>query len=302
MPLLFPHVAHAHRDSASLASRESESHAKIALMQPSQIARDGTDLALILTCALILYSLFAGVLQRGLLRKLYGGAYDGLEDTASSKGNERQRISFTYHHVASISFGIILLIGAYPAISFTCGSGTLPTPLNGTSGITIGDILSILVQVYCGYYLFEVTFRSRYISFVALAHHIGLLIIAQTAAVLGSRASKSAEATKEFYLCVVWGAFDIVTEFPLHIVLIIWRIKRRNSRLCYKIACGCTAWVLAMAFTETIITAWLLAQSWAGWQLQWQIITPTIFTLWICTQLYGAAIFLRMARQQRTLQ
>ncbi|ETS75427.1 hypothetical protein PFICI_12371 [Pestalotiopsis fici W106-1] len=274
--------------------------AKISGMKPGEIARDGTDLALILTVSLILYSLFAGLLQRGLLRRLYGEVYQALEETVP-KGNERQRVSFIYHHIASICFAIIICIGAYPVISFTCGSGTLSTPMGNPNGATIGDVLSILLQVYCGYYLFEVTFRSKYISLIALAHHIGLLIIAQTAALLGSRASKSAEATKEFYLCMVWGAFDLVTELPLHIILIFWRIRRDESRLCYRIACACAVWVTVMALSETIVTAWLLSQSWAGWQLHWRIITPTLFTLWVCTQLYGAIIFLRMARQQRKI-
>lgn len=273
-------------------------HAKISVMQPGEIAKDGTDLALILTVSLISYSLIAGVLQRGLLQRAYGDVYHALEDTAQ-KGNERQRVSFIYHHLAAASFAIIIIIGGYPVLSFTCGSGSLTTPLGDPNGATIGDMLSILLQVYCGYYLFELTFRSRYISAIALAHHVGLLIIAQTAAVLGSRASKSAEATKEFYLCMVWGAFDLVTELPLHIILIFWRIRRDDSKLCFKIACACATWVVVMALSETIVTSYLLAQSWSGWELHWQIITPTIFALWVCTQLYGAVIFIRMARQQR---
>jgi hypothetical protein len=185
----------------SIAPRD----AKITLMKPGDISRDGTDLALILTVSIILYSLFAAMLQRGLLQKLYGEIYQALEE-ALPKGNERQRVSFIYHHIAAISFAAILLIGGYPAVSFTCGSGTLSTPVG--SRATIGDMLSILLQVYCGYYLFEITFRSKYISLIALAHHIGLLIIGQTAAFLGSHASRGeegAEGTKEFYLCIVWG-------------------------------------------------------------------------------------------------
>ncbi|KAF7522790.1 hypothetical protein G7054_g12026 [Neopestalotiopsis clavispora] len=297
VPIPSPNMADIVQEFPSIAPRD----AKITLMKPGDISRDGTDLALILTVSIILYSLFAAMLQRGLLQKLYSEIYQTLEEPVP-KGNERQRVSFIYHHIAAISFAAILLIGGYPAVSFTCGSGTLSTPVG--SRATIGDMLSILLQVYCGYYLFEITFRSKYISLIALAHHIGLLIIGQTAAFLGSHASRGeegAEGTKEFYLCIVWGAFDLATELPMHIILIFWRIKRDNSRLCFKIACTCAVWVTVMALGETIVTAWLLSQSWAGWQLKWRIITPTLFTLWVCTQLYGATIFLRMAKQQRNL-
>lgn len=297
IPIPSPNMADIVQELPSISPRD----AKITLMKPGDISRDGTDLALILTVSIILYSLFAAMLQRGLLQKLYGEIYQALEEPVP-KGNERQRVSFIYHHIAAISFAAILLIGGYPAVSFTCGSGTLSTPVG--SRATIGDMLSILLQVYCGYYLFEITFRSKYISLIALAHHIGLLIIGQTAAFLGSHASRGeegAEGTKEFYLCIVWGAFDLATELPMHIILIFWRIKRDNSRLCFKIACTCAVWVTVMALGETIVTAWLLSQSWAGWQLKWRIITPTLFTLWVCTQLYGATIFLRMAKQQRNL-
>lgn len=92
--------------------------------------------------------------------------------------------------------------------------------------------------------------------------------------------------------------FDVVTELPLHIVLILWRVKRTNKTVCYWIPRGCFVWVCAAAVTETVVTIYLLQQSWLQWHLEWRIITPTVFTLWITTQFYGAFIFLKLARAE----
>lgn len=78
---------------------------------------------------------------------------------------------------------------------------------------------------------------------------------------------------------MIWGVFDIITELPLHIVLIIWRVKRTNKMVCYWIPRICFAWVCAAAVTETVVTIYLLQQSWFQWHLEWRIITPTVFTL-----------------------
>ena len=89
-----------------------------------------------------------------------------------------------------------------------------------------------------------------------------------------------------------------MTELPLHLVLIAWRVRRANPTACYYIPRVCFVWVTAAATAETAVTAYMLNQSWSQWQLAWQIVTPTVFTLWIITQLYGAAIFLQLARAE----
>lgn len=89
-----------------------------------------------------------------------------------------------------------------------------------------------------------------------------------------------------------------MTELPLHLVLIAWRVKRADPVACHRIPRVCFVWVTFMALTETVVTIYMLNQSWGQWRLEWQIITPTVFTLWIVTQLYGAAIFLQLARAE----
>ena len=69
-----------------------------------------------------------------------------------------------------------------------------------------------------------------------------------------------------------------MTELPLHIVLIVWRVMRTNPTACYRIPRVCFVWVCLTAMTETVVTIYMLNQSWSEWHLVWQIITPTVFT------------------------
>lgn len=180
--------------------------AKIATLEVEPLSSFQSSASLIVTCFLILVAGMAMTAQRGLLACLYGGTYTDLEKAGTAK-SERQRLAFVYHHVAAVLFVALFACGAYPIMQFICGQSGLRTPIRGDGGLTIGDMLFLLSELYSAYYLFELVFRARFISLISLAHHVGLLIVVQTALDLEAHAGHDYDTTKEFYFCMVWGTF-----------------------------------------------------------------------------------------------
>lgn len=257
--------------------------------------------------AIILVSMLVGIVlisiasERWILRRVYPRIYDDLE---KDKEKDRQRRSFVFHHIAILLMIPIFFVGLEPGAAFLFGNSDLSdVAFNGNQAMrhgTIGDVLFVLFHLYSAYFLFEMAFRTRFASAINVAHHLALLLITQIALVLSLDLEKHPEATIEFYMCLVWGAFDIVAEIPMHIVMIIWRVNRNTKPVLLSwMGFGLSAWVCTMACAEIAVTVFLLQRSWDRWSTEWRIATPIIFTMWICAQLHGARIFFGMAMRER---
>lgn len=166
--------------------------------------------ALILCSSIIIIVLISNALERWLFRAFYGRIWSDLQHGQ----NERRRRSFTYFHLGTIIRLGLLFVGAYPVLDFLVGRADLSATLPSRQGrirITIGDLLFVIAHIYSAYYLFELCFRTKFASIINIAHHIGLLVITQTAIVLFANLKEHPEATMEFYMCMVWGMeFSIV--------------------------------------------------------------------------------------------
>ncbi|KAJ7732437.1 hypothetical protein B0H16DRAFT_1770302 [Mycena metata] len=254
--------------------------------------------SLIFVCASISIICFANILEHFIFPWLYPATWADL----AAGSRERRRRSFTYHHVAVVLMSILFSLGIYPLSLFIAVGESSNLSRVLWSGhhvhVTTGDLLLIIAQVYCAYYVFELAFRVKFISAISAAHHTGLLIITQTALVLS--AGRHSDATIEFYMCIVWGCFDLVAEIPLHTAMIYWRVRRSGSRRrLMHIAYSCYLWQMLMSTSETALTIYLLKVSWARWVLAWRVVTPIVFTLWIATQIYGATLLLKMGNEER---
>ena len=155
--------------------------------------------ALIISIVLvILFLLRYYIFEQFLIERLYGHIYTRLDDL--------NRRGFINHHIAGITKILILAVAAYPFISVAFATSTFHTPYVAGSTTTMGDVLVVVAQMLIAMYIFELLYRVK-LSPVAVLHHIGTILIGQTAIAISLRLDQEPDADYEFLLCTVWGMF-----------------------------------------------------------------------------------------------
>jgi len=258
---------------------------------PSQkISRLAPFSALILSIVVVVIFLIRFyILESFLLRRIYGSVYTRMDDTT--------RRGFVNHHIAGASKILILILAAYPFIAVAFVNANLKTPFAGSKIVTMGDVLIVAAQMLVSIYIFELFYRPK-ISPVSTGHHIGTILIAQAAIAISLPAIREKDATYEFVLCTVWGAFDIVAEFLPHVSIILYRVypDRHNFlRKLFRAACGTT---LTGTTAETIVTMWLFGSLWSRWTIAFKVTTPMLHCLFAAAQLWGSWNFYKMYKKQ----
>lgn len=155
---------------------------------------------LILTiCLVVIFFIRFYIFEGFLLRRIYGTHYTNMNDEAVRRG-------FVNHHVAGLIKIVLLITAAYPFMAVAFGSADMHSPFNGKSGATMGDVLVVCSQIFCSMYVFELFYRPK-ISLISSLHHIGAIVIAQSAVAISLDFQHEVDATIEFILCFVWGKF-----------------------------------------------------------------------------------------------
>ena len=178
---------------------------------------------LILTVILVtLFLIRHYILEAFLLKRIYPDAW------ARMRHDERQRRGFVNHHVAGMIKIILVLVTTYPYVDVTFGKATPHTPMTKGSIVTYGDFLVVVSEIFISMYVFELLYRTQ-LSPVAVAHHVGAVVIAQTAVAISVDIDHEVvrlsllspfpknlnppdqkthqDATIEFVLCLTWGTF-----------------------------------------------------------------------------------------------
>ncbi|KAF8573387.1 hypothetical protein K439DRAFT_1375534 [Ramaria rubella] len=246
----------------------------------------GLIITIVFVCLfLIKYYIF----ELFLLRKIYGSLYTDLD--------ELNRRGFVNHHIAGTTKLVILIAAAYPFLSIAFGTGALRDPFVKGSIVTLGDILLVATQMLLAMYIFELIYRTK-VSPVSVVHHIGAIMVGQSAVVLSLNVIHQKDASIEFILCTVWGAFDIIFEILPHVAIILYRIlPNSHSFLCnlFRAACFTT---LFGTVAETIVTMYLFGQLWNQWKIAFKVATPLLHVAFSAAQLHGTRIFFRMWKKQ----
>lgn len=116
------------------------------------------------------------------------------------------RESFLGHHMSGFGLAIVIILACYPAMGILAIKDvTFRTPLFSGSPVDFGDAALFLTQVYGTLYIAELYARYTSLTWLLVAHHVGLLLISQTAIALSARLEEHPEATLEIYMCIVWG-------------------------------------------------------------------------------------------------
>lgn len=136
------------------------------------------------------------VLEGFLIPRCYGYIYENQSET--------NRRGFINHHIAGFTKFIIFLLAVYPFIRVTSGSANFHTPYIHGGPATMGDALIVVAQMLIAMYIFELLYRVK-LSPVAVLHHIGTILIGQSAIAISLRLAREPDADIEFTLCTVWG-------------------------------------------------------------------------------------------------
>lgn len=154
---------------------------------------------LVLTiCLVVVFLVRFYVFEAFLMERLYGEKYTNMT-------NESVRRGFVNHHVATLIKLVLFVTAGYPFIA-VMGGAKMHSPYNGQGGqVTMGDVLVVCSQLFVTMYTFELFYRSK-ISLVSALHHMGAIIIAESAVAMSlDFEHHKVDSAIEFMLCFVWG-------------------------------------------------------------------------------------------------
>ncbi|RDL37098.1 Uncharacterized protein BP5553_04531 [Venustampulla echinocandica] len=251
--------------------------------------------ALIISIIFVIYFVIRLYILEGyLLRRVYGDIYTRMDETT--------RRGFVNHHIAGATKLTILVVAAYPFIDVAFGNSTLHSSFAGSKIVTQGDILVVAAQALIAMYVFELFYRPK-ISPVSAGHHIGTIMIGQSAIAISLNLVREKDATIEFILCTVWGAFDIVSEFLPHVSIILYRVYPTSHRFLRNIFCMSCITTLTGTVAETILTMYLFGSLWDRWTIAFKVATPMLHVLFASCQMWGSWNFYKMyQKQKRTIE
>lgn len=181
-----------------------------------------------------------------------------------------------------------------------------------------------------GMYIFELIYRVK-VSHISSMHHIGTIMVAESAIAISLNLTREKDASIEFILCTVWGeslplcipspaipiqamvkssrdaatddwtigAFDIVCELLPHIAIVLYRLYPTRHTFLSRLFLFASISTFIGTVCETLVIFYLFGSLWPEWQLAFKIVTPVLHIAFSATQLHGSRVFWRMWRRQR---
>jgi hypothetical protein len=106
----------------------------------------------------------------------------------------------------------VVLFAIYPFFAVTLGHADFHTPMFGhgvglarqEKGFTMGDTLYLAIMVVSVMYAHELSYREG-ISYVAVAHHVGVLVMGQLTLYWSAANKLQPDAALEAVLALFWG-------------------------------------------------------------------------------------------------
>ncbi|KAH0330777.1 hypothetical protein KCU71_g183, partial [Aureobasidium melanogenum] len=264
----------------AIFSKSHHDHARVSRLVPY------SSLILTVSCVVIFLAQFY-ILEP--LIKRYNKQYKLLKPA--------QQRSLINHYVAATIKIILLFAALYPSVLIVSGRKSLHSHF-GNSKVEYGDILLCVFEVFTSMYIFELFYREK-VSYISAAHHIGAIIITQTAIVLFEDPKQRQDAEIEFNLCILWGFFDIAAELWPHIAIIIYRTRPKSHAALADIFLATAILEIIGTTTETVTIFTIFFLLWKQWTIEFRVLTPLLHILFSCAQIWGARVFWLMSRQHR---
>ncbi|KAI9774372.1 MAG: hypothetical protein M1840_004266 [Geoglossum simile] len=273
------------------ADHSPDTEPQIADLPLTSISKLAPFSALISSIIFVIYFFIKNYILEGfLLRRMYGSMYTNLSDA--------NRRGFLNHHIAGATKIVILIIGAYPFIAVAMGLKSLYAPYSKGSAVMLGDILVVASQMLIAMYVFELIYRPK-VSPISMFHHVGAIMVGQSAIAVSLNLVRQKDADIEFILCCVWGAFDIVSEFLPHTAIILYRVYPSSHKFLRNLFRTAFITTLTGTIFETVVVMYLFGKLWNRWTLAFKIVTPVLHIAFSACQLHGSCIFWKMMKRQQ---
>ncbi|KAH0046333.1 hypothetical protein KCU78_g92, partial [Aureobasidium melanogenum] len=264
----------------AIFSKSHQDHARLSRLVPYS--------SLILTVSCVVIFLARIYILEPLIKR-YNKQYKFLSPA--------QQRSLINHYVAATTKIILLFAALYPSVLIVLGRKGLHSYF-GNSKVEYGDVLLCVFEVFTSMYIFELFYREK-VSYISAAHHIGAIIITQTAIVLFENPKQRQDAELEFILCILWGFFDIAAELWPHVAIIIYRTRPKSHAALADIFLATAILEILGTTTETVTIFTIFFLLWKQWTIEFRVLTPLLHILFSCAQLWGARVFWLMSRQHR---
>lgn len=126
--------------------------------------------------------------------------------------NPRQKRGFVNHHLSFVAKVFVLLFAIYPFFAVATGHADFRTPMFGhrdgawrkDDAFTMGDALYMAIMIVSVMYGHELAYREG-ISYVAVAHHVGVLVMGQLTLYWSASPHFQPDSSLEVVLCLFWG-------------------------------------------------------------------------------------------------
>lgn len=117
----------------------------------------------------------------------------------------RDRIAVNFHYLAfTIKFVVFICI-IYPFTQVVFAGANFDDSVVPGGNVSHGDILLVVGNLFCSLFIFELFYRSEFITWMSAAHHIGTVIVGQLGIALSAYPTRHKESSIELYMCTVWG-------------------------------------------------------------------------------------------------
>jgi hypothetical protein len=117
----------------------------------------------------------------------------------------RDRIAVNFHYVACTIKFIVFVCIVYPFTQVIFEGANFDDSIVPGGRVSHGDILLLMGNLFCSLFIFELLYRSEFISWISAAHHIGTVIVGQLGIALSAYHTRHHESSIELYMCTVWG-------------------------------------------------------------------------------------------------
>ncbi|EUC30263.1 hypothetical protein COCCADRAFT_104404 [Bipolaris zeicola 26-R-13] len=208
--------------------------------------------------------------------------------------NARQKRGFVNHHLSIAAKIFVVAFAIYPFFAVVLGKADFHTPMFGSgvghkrrdSVFTMGDALYLAIMIVSVMYGHELAYREG-ISYVAVAHHVGVLVMGQLTLYWSGKTNRQPDAALEAVLTLFWGFFDLSVEVPPHVTMIIYRDPEVTSEKLlrsFSVAFWCSS-IGTLAETGTIFG--LYGALFHRWTLTMKIMIPILHCIFTAAQVWG---------------